>query len=283
MKTETLTNKKVAILGAGNIGLSIAQGIVRSGACDAHQIYLTRRKVEKLNPEKEQGFHIGSDNIEAIKNAEIIIIAVEPSQVDPLLKQIAPSVRSDIHTLISVATGVTLSHMKAHLGDSVKIVRSMPNTAIAINESMTCLACCREDHGAMKTAVSIFSTLGEIIEIDEELMSAATALGACGVAFFLRAIRAASQGGIEIGFSSEDAIKIASQAAKGAASLLLQNKNHPEFEVDKVATPRGCTIAGLNSMEHAGFSSAMIDGITKSAEKASVLFNVKINTTNPMT
>ncbi len=114
--------------------------------------------------------------------------------------------------------------------------------------------------------------MGKTLLIDEEQMIAATALGACGIAFFLRAIRAASQGGIEIGFHSDEALHIAAQTAKGAAALLLNMKNHPEYEIDKVTTPRGCTISGLNQMEHEGFSSAMIKGIVTSAEKASRLY-----------
>ena len=98
------------------------------------------------------------------------------------------------------------------------------------------------------------------------------ALGACGVAFFLRAVRAASQGGIEIGFSSSDALMIASQTAVGAAGLLLENGHHPEQEIDRVTTPRGCTIAGLNRMEHEGFSAAMVTGITTSAAKIDKLY-----------
>ncbi len=108
--------------------------------------------------------------------------------------------------------------------------------------------------------------------ISEEQMIPATALGACGIAFFLRAIRSASQGGIEIGFHSYEAIPMAAQTAKGAASLILNIDNHPEMEIDKVTTPEGCTIAGLNEMEHKGFSSAMIKGITTSADKATKLY-----------
>ena len=109
--------------------------------------------------------------------------------------------------------------------------------------------------------------------IDEELMGSATALAACGLAFFMRAIRAASQGGVEIGFHADKALKIAAQTAKGAASLLLENERHPEYEIDKVTTPRGVTISGLNQMEHDGFRSAMIKGIVTSAEKAAKLYS----------
>jgi pyrroline-5-carboxylate reductase len=127
----------------------------------------------------------------------------------------------------------------------------------------------------MDIAVKIFNTVGTTMIIEEELMTPATALCACGIAFFLRAIRAASQGGIEIGFHPEEALPMAAQTAKGAAALLLSMESHPESEIDKVTTPRGCTISGLNEMEHYGFSSAMIKGIKISAEKAALLYEKK--------
>ena len=117
--------------------------------------------------------------------------------------------------------------------------------------------------------------MGKTLVIDEEQMASATALCACGVAFFLRAIRSASQGGIEIGFHSEESLIIAAQTARGAAALLLDNQKHPEAEIDRVTTPMGATIAGLNEMEHQGFSSAMIKGITTSTNKVNGLFKNK--------
>jgi pyrroline-5-carboxylate reductase len=124
----------------------------------------------------------------------------------------------------------------------------------------------------MQLVQQIFNTLGTTIIINEDMMSAATALCACGIAFFLRTIRAAAQGGVEIGFHARDAIHIAAQTALGAAQLLLQNGSHPEEEIDKVTSPKGCTIAGLNEMEHQGLSSAMIKGIKLSAGIAQELY-----------
>jgi pyrroline-5-carboxylate reductase len=124
----------------------------------------------------------------------------------------------------------------------------------------------------LNEAREIFDHVGKTVIIEEELMVPATALCACGIAFFFRAIRAASQGGIEIGFQSLESLEMAAQTAKGAAALLNSHQNHPETEIDRVTTPRGCTIAGLNNMEHEGFSSAMIRGIITSAEKAEKLF-----------
>jgi pyrroline-5-carboxylate reductase len=151
-------------------------------------------------------------------------------------------------------------------------VRAMPNIAISVGESMTCLAANGIDGNALDIAGSMFEPVGKTLVLNEDEMIAATAIGACGVAFFLRAIRAASQGGIEIGLQSDHALRIATQAAKGAASLLLAAGSHPEQEIDKVTTPKGCTIAGLNLMEYEGFSSAMIKGISLSAEKAAKLY-----------
>ena len=132
---------------------------------------------------------------------------------------------------------------------------------------MTCIATRDKDSNSKDIVFSIFDQLGKTIGIEEELMDASTVLAACGIAYALRFIRAASQGGIEIGFDSATAQLIASQTVKGAAGLLIEGKNHPEYEIDKVTTPMGCTIAGLNEMEHQGFSSSLIKGILTSYNK----------------
>ena len=258
----------IAIIGTGNIGSSIAQGLVQSSQFSAENITLTRRRVDLLADFKEQGFNITDDNTKAVTESNIIILCVEPHQIDDILQSINPLLETDKHLLISVASGVDIESIKKHVDPRLAVVRAMPNTAIAIRQSMTCLAASAGDEEALAAASQIFETVGETLVIEEEQMTPATALCACGIAFFLRSIRAASQGGIETGIDSKTALKMAAQTAKGAASLLLENKNHPEFEIDKVTTPMGCTIAGLNQMEHQGFSSAMIRGIAMSAEKA---------------
>ena len=144
----------------------------------------------------------------------------------------------------------------------------MPNTAIAIQQSMTCLAASHDVNRDQLTFIEdLFNQLGKAVWIDEKLMNAATVLGACGTAYAMRYIRANIQGGIEIGFDAATASLIAAQTVKGAAELLLQKGTHPEQEIDKVTTPKGCTIAGLNEMEHQGFSSSLIKGIVASYDK----------------
>jgi pyrroline-5-carboxylate reductase len=265
----------IAILGAGNIGTAIAGGLAESGNFKAQNITLCRRKIELLEPYRERGFQIEPDNSVAVKNAGVILVAVEPQQMDGLLAEINSGLDAARHVLISVVSGVNIKTISSQIHPEVPVVRAMPNTAIAIRESMTCIASKEEHEEAVEVTKSIFDTVGKTLVIHEELMTSATALGACGIAFFLRAIRAASQGGIEIGFHAHEALQIAAQTAKGAASLLADMKNHPEYEIDRVTTPRGCTISGLNQMEHQGFSSAMIKGILVSAEKAGKLYTDK--------
>ena len=171
------------------------------------------------------------------------------------------------HLFISVVTGITVEELLHHIGKKIAVVRAMPNTAIAIQESMTCI-CTRNVSDEQVTYVNdLFTQLGRVVTIDEKLMDAATVLGACGIAYALRFIRANIQGGIEIGFDAATATLIASQTVKGAAELLIQTGRHPEQEIDKVTTPKGCTIAGLNEMEHQGFSSSLIKGISASFDK----------------
>lgn len=264
----------IAILGSGNIGLSLANGLVKSGYCPAEKIYLTRRNTSYLADYAGKGHKVTDDNSRAVSKSTVIILAVLPQQLKSLLNSIADVVDPEKHLIISVISGVTCKNIQDTLGMKVQVVRAMPNTAISIGQSMTCIT--SSENAADKNlelVKSMFETVGSVIQINEELMTSATALCACGIAFFLRAIRAASQGGVEIGFHAEDALKMAVQTAKGAADLLLQHGSHPEHEIDKVTSPKGCTIAGLNEMEHQGFSSSLIKGIKLSALKAGDLFN----------
>ena len=268
------SEKKVAILGGGNIGLAIANGLINSNLFPAENVFITRKRIELIQEYSDRGFRVTTDNILAVKNSEVILVAVQPQQLNELLHEISPALDAAKNILISVVSGANIKVMKQLIGKDIPLIRAMPNTAIAIRESMTCLSGENKTDDSLNIAKKIFDSVGQTLIIDEELMIPATALCACGIAFFLRAIRAASQGGIEIGFHSEEALLMAAQTAKGAASLLVNMESHPEGEVDKVTTPRGCTISGLNQMEHYGFSSAMIRGIVTSADKAAKLYKV---------
>lgn len=264
--------RKVTIIGSGNIGLALAKGLVKSNEYHADNITLTRRTLQSLQEEKELGFNVSANNQEAIRGAEVIVLAILPQQIRKVMEEIHPAL-SPNQIVVSVASGVSCAHIKEVLGLDTTVVRAMPNTAIAIGQSMTCIATDTASLEEVSVVERLFETVGSVVVINEDLMTSATALCACGIAFFLRSIRAASQGGVEIGFHAHDALKMAIQTAKGAADLLLQTNNHPESEIDKVTSPKGCTIAGLNEMEHNGFSSAFIKGIKVSAKQAGGLYN----------
>jgi len=263
---------RIAIIGAGNIGASIARGLAASRRFKPENIILTRRRAELLDILRGENFSVTSDNRAAVKEAGIVMLAVGPQEIERVVREIAPALDAKRHVIISIVSGVTTAQISGWMKKKVSLVRAMTNTAIAIREAMTCLSAAPESRAALVKAKEIFDALGKTLVISEELMLPATALAGCGIAFFLRAIRAASQGGTQIGFHSEEALVMAAQTARGAASLLLGRQGHPESEIDKVTTPRGCTIEGLNEMEHHGFSSAMITGIVTSSDKAAKLF-----------
>lgn len=274
------SGKRIAILGTGNIGSAIARGLVAGGVAPAAEITLTRRILGSLGPLREEGFRLTTDNAAAVRGSDLLFIAVTPQQLDGLLAEIRAVVDARKHTVVSIVSGATIAGIRAQLGSDVPVIRAMPNTAIAIRQSMTCLSTDRDERGTLAVVRKMFDALGKTLVIEESLMVPATALCACGIAFFLRAIRAASQGGIEIGFHAGDALLMAAQTARGAAALLVEGGTHPESEVDRVTTPQGCTIAGLNQMEHSGFSSALIRGIVTSAEKAALLYAPKQKTSD---
>jgi pyrroline-5-carboxylate reductase len=258
--------KKIAIIGGGNLGIAIAEGLLKSKFCKADDITVTRRKLAMLNELNKKGIHIQGDNQAAVKNSDIIILAVKPFQVTEAINSFKKELTSG-KILVSVVTGVMIDEMEELTKKKLSFFRAMPNTAIAIRESMTCLCSKYAQPEDEKYVYELFSRLGKVVYINEKLMDAATILGACGTAYALRYIRASIQGGIEIGFDATTASLIAAQTVKGAAELLLQKGSHPEQEIDKVTTPKGCTIAGLNEMEHQGFSSSLIKGIVASYNK----------------
>lgn len=256
---------KIAIIGGGNLGRSVAEGFLKAGI-DGSRIVITRRRTQLLNDLSAKGIKVEKDNKAAIKDADLIILSVKPYQAVEVITEMKPAIKPG-QFVASLMTGISIAQLKEHLPLGVIPFRVMPNTAVALQESMTCIAspdCTDEQNEVIK---ELFSTLGEVIFMNEELMVAATVLGACGIAFALRFIRAAIQGGVEIGFSSDMAQQIVAQTVKGAAELILQTGHHPEQEIDKVTTPKGITISGLNEMEHRGFSSSLIKGLVTSYNK----------------
>ncbi len=261
-----MKNKKIAIIGAGNMGGAIINGLLKSGFLPASDIYAGDRKKKVLDELAAKGVNVYEDNLEAAQNADVVILAVKPYHCQSVLSELKP-VLTKGKILISIVAGIGLEQLGEELSSEVAIFRAMPNTAISLQESLTCVSA-NENVGDHKDYVfEMFNKLGKTIMIQEELMAAATVLSSCGIAFALRYIRAAMQGGIEIGFGAEMAQFITAQTVKGATELVIQTEHHPEREIDKVTTPMGVTITGLNEMEHKGFSSSLIQGLLASYKK----------------
>jgi pyrroline-5-carboxylate reductase len=258
---------KVSIIGCGNIGLSLLQGLLKDNTIPAKNIIATKRNIKDLDYMKECGVRITSDNISAVKESNLIVIAVKPYNIVNILEEIKDHLNPEKHILISVTAGVTISQIQDVVQIPIPIFRAMPNISASVGKSVSCICYNEADSKEIESVKYFFDIIGNTMIIDEELMQSATILGACGIAYVLRFIRAMIQGGIQIGFDAKTASDIVNQTVKGAAELLIERQEHPEYEIDKVTTPKGCTIVGLNEMEHNGFSSSLIKGIVASFEK----------------
>ncbi len=267
LKNKNMNKTTIAIIGAGNLGMAIIKGLLSSSLKKDIQIIATKRKLPEKQLFNADNLYFTKDNGEAVQKADVVIFSVQPDQFQTIVSDVKPYLKHQV--LISTITGLTLEALQNTLGKESRIVRSMPNTAIAVSQSMTCLSYTGDDE-SIQMAETIFNTLGKTLIIEDELMQAATVLGASGIAFWMRLIRATTQGGIQLGFDADEAKAIAVQTCLGAASILAENNHaHPENEIDKVTTPKGCTIRGLNEMEYRGLSSALIRGLTASYEMIS--------------
>lgn len=253
----------LAIIGGGNLGQAIANGLLRSESLP-YTLHISKRNTASLNHLREQGVEVYDSNPALLAQASLILIAVKPYDVPTVLLQIKEHLDPEKHTIISLASSVSIKTIQEYVGTNIPVFRAMPNTAADIAEAVTCISAVDGNGQSQKEVEKLFSLLGEVLIIKEELMEAATVLGACGIAYVLRFMRSMVQGGIQIGFDAKTATAIVNQVVKGAAELLIERKAHPEAEIDKVTTPKGCTIIGLNEMEHHGFSSALIKGISTS-------------------
>lgn len=262
-----ISKAKIAIIGCGNLGTSIANGLLMRADFDPNNLTLTKRNTSSLAEFEAKGIHVHTDNATAAKYADLILLGVKPYNVGNILSEIQPVLDPSKQIIISLATGISLKEMYEVLDPKTVTFRAMPNIAADIQESITCICQEQADPVQVELVKELFDTIGFTISIDEHLMEAATVLGACGIAYVLRFIRAMIQGGIQIGFDSATASKIVNQTVKGAAELMIQKNIHPEAAIDKVTTPKGCTIVGLNEMEHRGFSSAMVRGVIASYDK----------------
>ena len=246
------------------MGGAIARGLYRSGA-SIDRIVVSNPSKPKLKALKTEcpDVLVSTSNMDAVKGADVVIFAVKPWLLEGVMAEVAPMVEFRRQILVSVAAGVSLdtlwNWLKNYSGDRV-LMRVMPNTSISVGESMT-LLCSRN---ASDSQVALFDALGRTAVIQERQMDAAMALCSCGIAYAMRYVRAATEGAVELGLYPDQAREYLLQTLRGAVALLEATGANPESEIDKVTTPGGVTIRGLNAMEAQGFSAAVIAGLKAS-------------------
>ena len=244
------------------MGGAIARGLAKGSIFTENDITCTAKStatLEKLR-ETNPGFTLTTDNLQAVQGSDIVVFAVKPWLMKEVIEKVRPALLPSKQLYISVAAGIPCQELSEWTGSS-SVIRVIPNTAIEIQESMTFITAASLEMPQLELANRIFSELGNTMIVPESQLAACTALASCGIAFAMRYIQASAQGGVEIGVKASDAQKIVEHTMIGAAKLLLAKNAHPSTEIDKVTTPGGITIRGLNEMEHAGFTSAVIRGL----------------------
>ena len=262
----------ISIIGAGNMGSAVARGILTNTS--EHTVYISnpsKGKLDALQQEFPQ-IRITTNNKDAVKDADLIILAVKPWLIPDVVEEVCAVMDYSWQMLASLAGGVGIEDLvrfvpQHGIEECPALCRIMPNTAIALGSSMTFIATAYSTHEMDDALVNLFSTMGKVMLVPEHLMPAATSLASCGIAFALRYIRAVMEGGVELGFRPEEAQRIVCQTLQGAIDLLAQPGAHPETEIDKVTTPGGLTIRGLNAMEECGFTHSVQEGLRASMKK----------------
>ena len=254
---------KVAIIGAGNMGRAIARGLAQGHYVREQDIIVTNPSIPKLDALKADfpAIRVSTNNRDA-SDADVVIIAVKPWKVEEVLK---PLRLRQPQILVSVAAGLTFENLAHFVEPEMPMFRVIPNTAISERASMTLIAARNASDEQVQMMLSLFDEMGLAMLIEEKQFAAATSLTSCGIAYVLKYVQAAMQAGVELGIRPKDAMKMVAQTMEGAARLLLDNENtHPALEIEKVTTPGGITIKGVNSLEHDGFTSAVIKAIKAS-------------------
>ena len=255
---------KVAVIGGGNMGGAIARGLYKSGLVKANDLYVADKSEAVLEATKKDipGVNTSDDGKNIVKDANYVIVAVKPWLMEAVVTDLAPVLDPKQHTFISIAAGVALEKVKGYLGNrNFTLFRILPNTAIAMLESMSFVSSMNATKEQEQAVLDMFGKLGKAIAIPESQMAAFTSISSCGIAYILRFIRAAAEGGCELGIRPDICHEVVAQTMIGAAKLILQNHSNPEVEIDKVTTPGGWTIKGLNAMEENGFTKSVIAGI----------------------
>ncbi len=240
---------KITVIGAGNMGGALIKGWAKAAQAGKADLDITLTahtqqtldKFSTLYPE----LHTLLNNREAVKDADIVVLAVKPWLIDSVVAEIADNLDGKI--VVSVAANARNERINIY---------AMPNIGAEFGQSMTFIE--RNDQNSIIAVEELFSLVGSVMVVDQKHMGAGMMMAGCGIAYVMRFLRAMMEGGVEMGFYPKEAQQIAMQTMEGAITLLQETGLHPEAAIDKVTTPGGVTIKGLNELDHAGFNSAVI-------------------------
>ena len=253
---------KISVIGAGAMGGTTVEGLIKSQYLSNGDITVSDPNPDALKKFANTGVKTTSVNQDAAKDADIVCVVVKPWLVETVLTGIKSVLNPQKQLLIVIAAGVSSASIQGWLDTNCPpLFLVIPNIAIAQLASMTFIVPVNASAEQTQTVKTLFDKMGHTLLTDEQHLAAGTTLASCGIAYAMRYIRAASEGGVELGFKADDAKKIVMQTMKGAVELLEASGLHPEAAIDLVTTPGGVTIKGLNEMEHAGFTSSVIRGL----------------------
>ena len=253
---------KISVIGAGAMGGATVEGLIKGQQFKNEDITVSDPSQAVVEKFSKMGVSVTTDNKLAAETSDIVCVVVKPWLVEKVLTDIKPELDPKKQILIVIAAGVSSESIKGWLGEKCPpLFLVIPNIAIAEMASMTFVVPVGASKEDTQKVVGIFDEMGNTLITDEQHLAAGTTLASCGIAYAMRYIRAAAEGGVELGFKADDAKKIVMQTMKGAVELLEASGLHPEAAIDLVTTPGGVTIKGLNEMEHAGFTSAVIRGL----------------------
>lgn len=268
-----MQKKRVTILGAGTMGQAILGGLLKAAHPRRQLAATTRTKAAADTLARATGVRVGTDNVAAVKDADVVVLALKPMSVAPVCRAIAEAKALKPGALvISIAAGVKIEVLAALLGSRVALVRAMPNTPCAIGKGLTVLSAgARASESHLAVARKLFTPLGRVLELEEKHMDTVTGLSASGPAFVFVMIEALADGGVARGLPRQVAIEMAAQMVFGAASMVLESGRHPAALKDDVTTPAGCTIAGILTLEDGRIRSVLARAVEVASLRAGEL------------
>ncbi len=267
-----MLNKKMIVIGGGNMGHSLVRGILKANLTTPGNLMVVDVLEEKLKDlQAEYGVHIGSDPLPRVGDAEIIILAVKPLTLNSVVERIRDAVSSE-QLIISIIAGVEASYIQESLGKNNPVIRCMPNIAATVDSAASAIAGCnRTTPQHIEMAKAIFSAVGDVVQVEEGLMDAVTGLSGSGPAYIYMVIEALVDGGVKMGLPRDVAMRLATQTVLGAAKLVKETGEHPATLKDKVTTPGGTTIAAIHELEERGLRAMLISAVVTATEQSRLL------------